>query len=50
MICRYLTDPGIPKESYLWYVLHLEEGTELVQKLDPDKKDAVQPSPGWITQ
>ena len=50
MTCRYHYDAGIPKESSLWYVPHLEEGIELIQKLDPDNKDAVQPSPGWITQ
>lgn len=46
----YHNDAGIPKESSLWYIPHLEDGIELMQKLDPDNKDAVQPSPGWITQ
>ena len=48
-IINYHHDAGIPKENSLWYVPHLEEGIELIQKLDPDNKDAVQPSPGWIT-
>lgn len=39
---------GIPKESSLWYVPHLEEGVQLIRKLDPNQEDSVKMCPGII--